>query len=81
MPRVKLDPRYQAKRFSSMLEHKLIDNGHMTYEQLAEQIGCSRQKIWTCKTSGHWTWDDMRRIFRVLRFTDDEILKTVREDS
>ena len=81
MPRVKLDPRYQAKRFSSMLEHKLIDNGHMTYEQLADHMGCTRQKVYINRKNGKWSWNDICKIYQILHFSDDEILKTVREDS
>lgn len=66
-----------AQRFARQLEVKLTEQGE-SQARLAERIGMSERTFTRRKRDGLWTLPQVREIFRVLRYTEEEKLKTLR---
>lgn len=66
-----------AQKFARQLEVKLTEQGE-SQARLAERIGMSERTFTRRKRDGLWTLPQVREIFRVLRYTEEEKLKTLR---
>lgn len=66
-----------AQKFARQLEVKLTEQGE-TQTRLAERIGMSERTFTRRKRDGLWTLPQVREIFRVLRYTEEEKLKTMK---
>lgn len=77
MPRVKLDPRYAAKGFADVYRIKKVQQ-NVHNEDVAKMIGCSKATIANACREGNWTYERLRRLFKVMNYTDEEILKVMK---
>ena len=68
----KTDPLFYQKRFAKRLEDKCFE-ARMNQATLAERIGMDERTFRRRKRDGLWTYPQIRNIFRVLRYSDDEI--------
>lgn len=66
-----------AQRFARQLEVKLTEQGE-SQARLAERIGMSERTFTRRKRDGLWTLPQVREIFRVLRYTEEEKLKLMK---
>lgn len=66
-----------AQKFARQLEVKLTEQGE-SQARLAERIGMSERTFTRRKRDGLWTLPQVREIFRVLRYTEEEKLKLMK---
>lgn len=72
----KLDPQFYAKRFAKSIAIKCVEQG-LTQRQVAERIGVSKDTFIRRKRDGLWTLPQVRGIFKVLRYTEAEQIKSI----
>lgn len=66
-----------AQVFARQLEVKLVEQGE-SQTRLASRIGMSERTFTRRKRDGLWTLPQVRAIFRVLRYTEEEKLKLMK---
>lgn len=66
-----------AQVFARQLEVKLTEQGE-SQTRLASRIGMSERTFTRRKRDGLWTLPQVRAIFRVLRYTEEEKLKLMK---
>lgn len=69
--------RYSTERFRKLYELKKAECG-MRNCDVAQGMHVSERTIMRNLELGTWKFDDLRALFKVLRYTDDEILKVMR---
>ena len=63
--------RTNLNRFTKLLEDKCFA-ARMTQAALAERLGIDERTLRRRKRDGLWTYPQMLKIFRVLRYTEEE---------
>lgn len=66
-----------AQRFARQLEIKLVEQGE-SQARLADRIGMSERTFTRRKRDGLWTLPQVRSIFKILRYTEEEQLKSIK---
>jgi hypothetical protein len=74
----KLDPRYRAKKFKRILRDARERNGTESQGELLERAGIKPSTYYDHLKDGDLTWDELRTLFRLANFTDQEILEVMR---
>lgn len=66
-----------AQRFARQLEVKLVEQGE-TQARLADRMMMSERTFSRRKRDGLWTLPQVRSIFKILRYTEEEQLKSIK---
>lgn len=78
MPRVALKkPEYKKSDFSASIVGKLYQE-NLVQSDLAREMNITQQALSKKIKTKHFTMDDLMIIFRVLKYSDDEIVKYLR---
>lgn len=67
----------EKKAFAMLFESKKKLSS-MSNNELARLMRCSESKLIYGVSKGSWKWDDLRKIFKILCYSDDEILKVMK---
>lgn len=66
-----------AQRFAQQLEIKLVEQGE-TQARLAGRMMMSERTFSRRKRDGLWTLPQVRSIFKILRYTEEEQIKSIK---
>lgn len=66
-----------AQRFARQLEIKLVEQGE-TQARLAGRMMMSERTFSRRKRDGLWTLPQVRSIFKILRYTEEEQIKSIK---
>lgn len=74
----KLDPRYRAHQFKRILRNARERNGIESQGELLERSGIKTSTFYDHLKEGDFTLSELRTLFRIANFTDQEILEVMR---
>ena len=74
----KADQLFYTKRFTKLLEDRCYQ-ARMPQAVLAERIGMDERTFRRRKRDGLWTYPQLMRIFRVLRYSEEDKALLMRE--
>ncbi len=74
----RLDPRYKSHRFKSILRNARERNGIESQGELLERSGIKPSTFYDHLREGDFTWKELRMLFKVANFTNEEILEVMR---
>lgn len=69
----RLDPWFDEKKLKREIKKGMADQDIRSVNELAHRCGISQSTMWRKYLSGQFTYSELRRIFRELRFKPEKI--------